>query len=341
MLTRWGLVAAYAAAAGANQLLWLTYAPITTRTAEHYGVSESAVGWLTQVFPLLYVVLAIPAGIALQRAFRPALLLGAWLTALGGAIRLGDTFTAALIGQILVAIAQPLLLNAVTLVATTAPDQPKGVAIGSAGIFAGTALALPLAPALDIPTLLAVDAIIAIVVAVTLSAVIRPASTVTTPHLPRRARPAVVAFLGFGVFVALMTWLQPLLEPAGVSEDTAGWLLFSMVVSGVASSALISPLVIARGKERSFLRVAAAVAAASCVVLAAAPTAAWLVVVPLGAVLLGALPVLLNRAEPALIWLAGNTGGIVVSVLVQAVNKHPSVAFSLLAAVAASVLAIA
>ncbi|RKQ87870.1 MFS transporter [Solirubrobacter pauli] len=341
MLARWGLVAAYAAAAGANQLLWLTYAPITTRTAEHYGVSDSAVGWLSQVFPLLYVLLAIPASIALRRAFRPALLAGAWLTALGGAVRLGDTFTAALIGQILVAIAQPLLLNAVTYVATTAPDEPKGVAIGSAGIFAGTALALPLAPALSIPTLLVVDASVAVVVAIALTATIRPAHAVSTSPLPRRARPALVAFLGFGVFVALMTWLQVLLEPAGVSEDTAGWLLFAMVVSGVASSAFVSPLVIARRKERSFLQLAAVVAAASCLALAVAPGAAWLVVVPLGAVLLGALPVLLNRADPALIWLAGNTGGIVIAVLTQAVSSRPALAFSLLAVIAASVLAVA
>lgn len=340
MLARWGLVAAYAAAAGANQLLWLTYAPITTRTAEHYGVSEAAVGWLSQVFPLLYVLLAIPASIALRRAFRPALLAGAWLTALGGAVRLGDTYTTALIGQILVAIAQPLLLNAVTYVATTAPDEPKGVAIGSAGIFGGTALALPLAPALAIDVLLVIDAIVAVLVAVALTATIRPARAVSTPPLPRRARPALVGFLGFGVFVALMTWLQVLLEPAGTSEETTGLLLFSMVLSGVASSALLSPVVIARGWERAFLRTAAVVAAAGCLTLALAPGAAWLVVVPLGVVLLGALPVLLSRADPALIWLAGNTGGIVVSVLVQAVNDTPSVAFSLLAVLAASVLAV-
>ena len=79
MPARWGAVAAYAAVAAANQLLWLTYAPITTATAEHFGVPESAVGWLSQVFPLLYVVLAIPAGIALDRRFSPALLTGAWL----------------------------------------------------------------------------------------------------------------------------------------------------------------------------------------------------------------------------------------------------------------------
>ena len=65
--TRWGAIAAYAGVAAANQLLWLTFAPITTATAEHYGVCEGAVGWLSQVFPLLYVLLAIPAGIALDR----------------------------------------------------------------------------------------------------------------------------------------------------------------------------------------------------------------------------------------------------------------------------------
>src|SRR3954454_14008427 len=130
---RWGTVAAYAAVAGANQLLWLTYAPITTDTAERYGVSEAAVGWLSQVFPLLYVVLAVPAGLWLDRALRPALLTGAWLTVTGGAIRLGDTFALALAGQLLTAMAQPLILNAVTKVATSAlPPQrrPDGIALG-------------------------------------------------------------------------------------------------------------------------------------------------------------------------------------------------------------------
>jgi predicted MFS family arabinose efflux permease len=149
---RWGTVAAYAAVAAANQLLWLTYAPITTATAEHFDVSEGAVGWLSQVFPLLYVVLAIPAGLALDRRFRSALLTGAWLTAAGGALRLGsDTFAAALAGQLLIAVAQPLILNAVTKVAVTSlppSTRTRGISLGSAGIFAGTALALPLGPLL-------------------------------------------------------------------------------------------------------------------------------------------------------------------------------------------------
>ena len=136
-----------------------------------------------------------------------------------------------------------------------------------------------------------------------------------------------------------MTWLQPLLEPAGISEDTAGWLLFAMVVAGVASSALLSPRLV--GRERAFLRIAAVVAAVSCAVLAVEPHAAWLVVMPLGAVLLSALPLLLGQADNALVWLAGNTGGIVVAVLVQAASDTPRLAFSLLAVIAASVLAVA
>ena len=126
-------------------------------------------------------------------------------------------------------------------------------------------------------------------------------------------RLAGVAFLGFGVFVALTTWLQALLEPAGIDDETAGWLLAAMVVAGVIGSALL-PAPLARHRaERAFLRTAAIVAAAGCVTLALAPSAAWIAVVPLGVVLLGSLPVILELTErrsptgaaTALIWLAG------------------------------------
>ncbi len=39
----------------------------------HYDVSTAAIGWLAQLFVLLYVVLAIPAGIALDRNLRRTL----------------------------------------------------------------------------------------------------------------------------------------------------------------------------------------------------------------------------------------------------------------------------
>ena len=130
---RWDVVLAFAALAAATQVLWLTFAPITTVTAKHYGVSEGAVGWLAEVFPLLYVVLAVPAGMALDRWFAPMLRVGAALTAAGALVRLGgDRFAWALAGQLLVAIAQPFVLNAVTKLASrgkrpalTSEDLPQ------------------------------------------------------------------------------------------------------------------------------------------------------------------------------------------------------------------------
>ena len=41
-----------------------------------------------------------------------------------------------------------------------------------------------------------------------------------------------LVFVGFGIFVALATWLQALLHPSGISEGEAGALLVGMVVAG-------------------------------------------------------------------------------------------------------------
>ena len=85
---RWSVIATYALVGAANQMLWLTFTPITTPAAHHYGVSVNDIGWLAEIFPLLYVVLAVPAASLLDRWFRPALAAGAVLTAIGGVVRL-------------------------------------------------------------------------------------------------------------------------------------------------------------------------------------------------------------------------------------------------------------
>src|SRR5271170_991582 len=85
----WSPLIWYALVAGATQMLWLTFAAITTDAAHHYRVSVTAVGWLSEIFPLFYVALAIPAGALLDRHFRPALSAAAALMAAGAFIRLG------------------------------------------------------------------------------------------------------------------------------------------------------------------------------------------------------------------------------------------------------------
>src|ERR1017187_8463426 len=146
----WRVISAYSLVCAATQVLWLSYAAITTETARFYGVSVSAVGWLAEIFPLLSVVLAIPAGILLDRWFRPVLTGGGLLVALGGLLRLGgDTFAWAMAGQVTVAVAQPVVLSAVSKLAgeyLPVHERAAGIAVGSAGSFVGMLLALILGP---------------------------------------------------------------------------------------------------------------------------------------------------------------------------------------------------
>ena len=359
--SRWTPVIAYALVSAANQMLWLTYTPITTDAAHHYGVSESAIGWLAEIFPLLYVVLALPAGRIVDRHLRGGLMLGAALTGAGAVVRLdAHAYTAAMIGQILIAVAQPLILNSVTKLSESylePSDRPAGIAVSSAGIFGGMVLALALGAAIGgdhIPALLLVQAILAVAAALFLVAVLRPVGAIgsatyadikiRTVWADRYLRILIgLVCVGFGVFVALTTWLQTLLDPAGVTSSEAGGLLLIMVVAGVAGSAVLPPIIARAGRQVSFLMASVVVGILGCLVLAVAPGMASgvPVLLVLGLFLLTDLPVVLELAErragpaggtaTALIWMAGNAAGLVAALVVGALVHHPAAAFVVLA----------
>jgi predicted MFS family arabinose efflux permease len=362
----WGVIVPYALVCAGTQLLWLTYAAITSETARRYGVSVAAVGWLAEIFPLLYVALAIPAGVLLDRWFRPLLAGGGALVALGGTIRLGgDTFAWAMAGQVAVAVAQPLVLSAVGKLAgeyLPAAQRATGIAVGSAGSFVGIVLALLLGPTLGghghLQRLLVAEAILAAVPALALALALRRPGNAGDEHAaiegsaarrlwamaPMRILCALV-FVGFGVFVALATWLQTLLAPEHVSETAAGSLLVGMVLAGILGCAALPPLVAHRGWERAFMRVTVLVSCAGCVALGIVP---WLgaraaAIALMGLFLLSALPVVLTAAERmagpaagtagAIVWLAGNLGGLAVALVVQVLVHHPLAAFLAMAGV--------
>jgi predicted MFS family arabinose efflux permease len=362
----WRVIVAYGLVCAATQVLWLTYAAITTETARHYGVSVAAVGWLAEIFPLLYVVLAIPAGILLDRWFRPVLAGGGLLVALGGLLRLGgDTFAWAMAGQVTVAVAQPVVLSAVSKLAgeyLPVEQRAAGISLGSAGGFVGMLIALLLGPTLGghghIERLLVVEAVLAGLPALALAVTLRRPGHESTEHaaiagnaaralwaLPSMRTLCGLVFVGFGIFVALATWLQTLLQPSGVSETAAGGLLVGMVVAGVVGCAVLPPLVARRGIERGFMRAAVIVGCGGCVALGVIPSLAGraVVIVAMGVMLLPALPVILTSTERlagsaagtagAIVWMAGNLGGLVVALLVQVLVHHPLAAFIAMAAV--------
>ncbi|MGA2319359.1 MAG: MFS transporter [Solirubrobacteraceae bacterium] len=362
----WHVIIAYSLVCAATQVLWLTYAAITTESSRYYGVSVGAIGWLAEIFPLLYVVLAIPAGFLLDRWFRPSLSAGGALVAAGGLVRLGGhSFAWVMLGQSMVAVAQPVVLSAVSKLAgeyLPLQQRASGISVGSAGSFAGMLIALLLGPTLGahahIQRLLEVEAVIALAPALALALALRRAGHEGKEHTaiegsaarslwrlePIRTLCGLV-FIGFGIFVALATWLQQLLEPSGVSEKQAGVLLVGMIIAGLVGCAVLPPMVSRRHGERAFMQAAVLVACAGCVLLGVAP---WLGVrgvalVAMGVVLLPALPVILTSAERlasaaagtagAIVWMAGNLGGLVVALMVQILVHHPLPAFLAMAGI--------
>lgn len=357
---QWRPVIAYTALSAANQMLWLTYTPITTGSAHHYGVSAAAIGWLAEIFPLLYVVLAVPAGRLIDRDLPRWLAVGAVLTAAGALTRLGgDVFALALIGQVLVALAQPLVLNAVIPMTARylAPAQRSaGLAVCSAGIFAGMVLALLLGTTFGahrLWSLLLVQAVLGVLAAGALCVALRrrARAAILTATVPLRQVWAdrsvrlLVALVcaGFGVFIALTTWLQALLDPAGVSADAAGVLLLVMVVAGVIGSALLPPVLAAHGWQVRFVGASVGAGVIALLALAIAPGVAIGVValVLLGVFLLTDLPLILDLVErrvpeaggtaSGLVWLAGNAAGLVAAIIVQIELHHPALAFATMA----------
>ena len=164
---------------------------------------------------------------------------------------------------------------------------------------------------------------------------------------PVLRRIAVLAFLGFGVFIALTTWLQALLEPRGVSETAAGTInTVASVAVGAVGSIVVAAALERRAVEVAVLRTALVVAAGKCAVLAATGGVAGAALGATLAVLamLTALPWLLSPCErrahrsvasaTALLWLAGNLGGLVVAVLVGGLVDWPTKKKKMLGAVA-------
>ncbi|MET7474590.1 MFS transporter [Streptomyces sp. NPDC005648] len=361
--SRWTAVAAFTVLAASTQVAWLGYAPVTGIAADHFGVSESAIGWLANMFPLWFVVLAIPAGRILDRHFKAGMAAGALLTAAGAVLRWsGDSYGWALVGQSVIAIGQPLVLNAIPAVARNhlaEKDRARGIAIASAGMFSGMvaafALGVVLPDAGQFTTLVGIGSALACAAALaqlaTLRHPVRAASGPAAPDVTVRAtlsdpfvrRMCMVVFFPFGTFSAITTFTETLLEPAGVHADVASVMLVVGVVAGVAGSALVPVAAARHGREARTIVAGLLVAAVCCVLLAVAPSVpvgfAGLALIGFG--LLPSLPIILELLErrtgdsegtaAGLVMFSGNLGALVVTGAVGLLVHEPAVAFLLCA----------
>jgi predicted MFS family arabinose efflux permease len=371
-MNRWAVLAGYGLLAASTQLLWLSYAFIEIRAHRALGVSVSDVGDLAAIFPLLYVVLALPCGKWLDTRFERALGAGALLTGFGAVVRLVDpnSFWWALAGQVVIAAGQPLVLNSITKVAGhyfPERERTAAISIGSVSLYAGILAAAlsagPLFNAGGLRLVLIAHGSLAVVAAVWVLIALRtppayrgdPAVAISLGWLRRDRFIWVLGgllFVGMGIFNALATWLDPILGHFH-HGSASGYLFAILTGAGIAGAAVLPEAAAKRDRRRTMLQITVAVTA-----VVFGSIAVWHGVVFIGIalfvegfVLLAALPVTLDWSElhtgperagaaVGFLLLAGNLGGVVLLLIVQAVIGSPYASLGVLAVAALAGLAL-
>ena len=355
-------LAAFALLVLTTQVLWLTFASVTTRTADDLGVSEGAVGDLAVVNAAAFVLLAIPSGRWMDRSYERALAAGALFTAVGAIVRALDPSSYGLIltGQIVMSIGQPLVLSALTKVAARhfpAREQTGAISVAAGAQYAGILVAV-LTSAWLVDTggfrlLLVSHAVLASVAAVAVLLTLRlpahPTDAQRTPLGWLRSdrlvwKLAALLFLGFGAYNAIATWLDAILVDFG-HEGLAGPVIAAMTGAGIVGAAVL-PTVAARRDARRTIAIVATGCLAVVMIALTLTQPVWLVYAGLmlvGFALMGTLPVVLDWSElhvgparagtvTAVLLLAGNLGAVLVVLTVQVAIGDPVAALAVLAA---------
>jgi len=264
---RYVVLMVFMAVIAANQLLWISFAPITGTAAQFYGVSDLAIGLLSMIFMIVFIIASIPASWVIDTyGIRVGVGIGAVLTGVFGLLRgvFGADFTGVLIAQIGIAIGQPFVLNAVAKIAGRwfpINERATAAGLGSLAIYAGIFVGLVLTPFVvihsDIPTLLWIYGIIAALISILFLALARERPP--TPVGPEERSLVLdglkrlfhqrefiylflLFFIGLGVFNAVTTWIEEIVRPRGFSIDQAGIVGGLMVLGGIVGAIVIPPI---------------------------------------------------------------------------------------------------
>ena len=264
-----------------NQLLWITFAPITIKAAEFYHVSDLSIGLLSMSFMLVYIVVSIPASWVIDNyGIRIAVGIGAVLTGGFGLMRgiVAHNYTLVLLAQIGIAIGQPFILNAITKVAARwFPLQERATAsgLGSLAIYVGVATGMFLTPfvtlELGLKNMLLIYGIFALLAALLffLFAREQPPTPPCPPEMDERSLVfdglrnllhmrgylllMLIFFVGLGTFNGVTTWVEDIVRPRGFSITQAGIIGGLMVVGGIIGALIVPALSDHYRKRKPFM----------------------------------------------------------------------------------------
>jgi MFS family permease len=264
---RWIVLLAFMFIAGMTQLLWITFAPITSLTAKFYHTSDLSVGLLSMSFMVIYIILFLPAAWMIDTlGFRVAVGIGALLSAVFALSRgiFATHYPIVFAAQIGIALGQPLVIGATTkLAARWFPVQERATAtgLGTLALYLGILVAMIVTPSLtarySIPGMLLIYGVVtAIAAAVFLVfARERPPSPSGAPGEETRSLMfdglkqmlrqrdfiflLIIFFIGLGMFNGISTWIEEIVRPRHFSTSQAGMLGGLMLIGGIIGAATL------------------------------------------------------------------------------------------------------
>ncbi|PVH99000.1 MFS general substrate transporter [Periconia macrospinosa] len=248
---------------------WLTFAPVSTTAAAYFDVSETAINWLSTGFLFSFVVMTPVVIWTLNRNPKESILAASVLLLIGNWIRYAGTkasgghFGVVMFGQVITGLAQPFVLAAPTRYSDlwfTERGRVGATAISSLANPFGGALAQLINPFLgSITDMVLYISIIATVAAIpslfiprlpptppSASASIPKTAVIPSLRTISRSLPAWIVGITFatyvGLFNAYSSLVNQILYPYGFTEDEAGICGAVLIVVGLVSAAVMSPV---------------------------------------------------------------------------------------------------
>lgn len=274
---RWVILLATIPVIMATEMMWLTFSPIASIVEEAYGVSNFAVNMLATSYMIMFIVCCFPASYVIDRyGFRTSLIIGGVLTGVFGFTRafFADSFMIIAVSQFLLAAGQPFLLNVTTKVASNwFPFQERATADGllTMAQYLGFTIPMVLSPMLaesaGIESMLMIYAIVGIVAAVVVILFTREKPPVAPPgpvaekedfslasikvlfRNKEYVLALIAAFISIGIFNTILTLIESILMPRGITSAEAGIVGAGFVVAGVIG-AVVLPAISDKVKTR-------------------------------------------------------------------------------------------
>ncbi|MGM7684865.1 MFS transporter [Cytobacillus sp. Hm23] len=277
---RWVILVSMIPILATTNLFWLTFAPITRIAEDYYNVSSLSIAFLSICFMGVYIIMTLPASWLVDTyGFRIAVAVGAIITAVFGLSRgfMSSSFTIVVISQIGVAIGQPFLTNSITKAAARwfpVDERATATGIASMATYIGMIIALVLTPILTdqygLESMLSIYGIVALISAC-IFLILSKEHPPTSPSIYKETeqtfsfkglqqmlhkRDFIVlmacVFIVMGVFNAVMTWIENILSPRGITPSQAGIAGGVLVILGLVG-AVILPIISDRLHQRRLL----------------------------------------------------------------------------------------